>query len=219
MAPAPRQPSRSPASSRPAARSSPLAEPRRLSLSRRGALCAARAHSDSLAEPPRRRRRRRASERASGGAAACGRASSAPALVPHPGSGDRAEPRAWGPRPADLRGGVGVGAESGPRSSAAAAAPARTPPFLLRLLLAEPLPHTSRGGAEPSVGCASFLPRAPWQKGALSPSHRADFNPPFSAVSQAKLACTCQDFLSSRQPPVPPRARGPPINLFSLLHS
>lgn len=147
-APAPRQPGRSPASSRPAARSSPLAGSRRLllSLSRRGALCAARAHSDSSAEPPRRRRRGRASERASGGAAACGRASSAPALVPHPGSGDGAELRAWGPRPADLRGGVG-GAESGPCSSAAAAAPARTPPFLQLLLLAEPLPDTS-GGAQ-----------------------------------------------------------------------
>lgn len=148
-APAPRQPGRSPASSRPAARSSPLAGSRRLllSLSRRGALCAARAHSDSSAEPPRRRRRGRASERASGGAAACGRASSAPALVPHPGSGDGAEPpRAWGSRPADLRGWVG-GAESGPCSSAAVAAPARTPPFLQRLLLAEPLPDTS-GGAQ-----------------------------------------------------------------------
>lgn len=29
--------------------------------------------------------------------------------------------------------------------------------------------HTSRQGAEPSGGRASFLPRAPWQKGAPSP--------------------------------------------------
>lgn len=39
--------------------------------------------------------------------------------------------------------------------------------------------HTSRQGAEPSGGRASFLPRVPWQKGAPSPNRPGRLQPAF----------------------------------------
>lgn len=68
------------------ARRAPLVPALRLLLSLPpGALCAARAHSEGLAESRWRRGGGRASQRASGGAAVRRRASGALALTPHPG--------------------------------------------------------------------------------------------------------------------------------------
>lgn len=160
------------------------------------ALCSPpeRAPSQSSAESPRRRRRGRANKRASGGAAARGRASPAPSLAPHPGSGDRSERRAWGPRPAVRRRGWRGYAGSRPRSKAAAAAPSRTPLILQRLNLAKPLRTQVDRAKSQAEAMRASCPEPLGRRGRPIPASQAGSSPPFIGFSQAKLTCTCHYF-------------------------